>query len=256
MDRFRQLFSMVWIGLCATAMVEQSRLLLHLTVVPGWLEVFVFCGTLFGYHYAHPNKGLRLLALLMILPAAAAFMLAPLPTWVLAVPALGWLGYYGFEQSGKTGLRSGLWAKPITVALTWTWVTVVLPLYADTTEPFHWMFLERAFFIFALAMAYDLSDVAYDQAHGFGTLAATLGGKHTMYLIHGCLLVSGILACLQGYMPAHLIGLGVALLAGACWLQWILHQAKWHTWHKPMIDGVMVLVYLSVLLFGGLREVN
>ncbi|HLP94142.1 MAG TPA: UbiA family prenyltransferase [Saprospiraceae bacterium] len=240
---------MVWIAVCAIAMLEQTRILLGLPVSICWLELFVFCGTIFGYHFNHPVSSLRILAWSMAIPAALGVWQLDLPYWLLATPAFGWLAYYGFEQSGKTGLRNRMWAKPITVALTWGWVTVVLPAYAGVHSPFGFMFLERSFFIFALALAYDQSDVAYDQTQGFGTLAMSLGRNRTLALIYGCMLASGIAAFGQHYASRHLLGIWIALIIGALWLRTILHKPQWYPWHKPMIDGVMVMECLSVGVF-------
>lgn len=240
---------MVWIAVCATAMLEQSRLLQGMSISLSWLEVFVFCGTILGYHFAHSDKLFRATAWLMAVPAALGYWYAPLPWWILLAPALGWLAYYGFEKTGKTGLRSMIWAKPLTVALAWAWVTVILPLYPEGPAAYGFMFLERALFIFALALAYDLSDAEYDRAQGFDTLALTMGKYRTLGLIHLSLLASGIIALMQGYTTSHSMAIALALILGALWLQWLLSRPSWYAWHKPMIDGVMVLEFLGVLVF-------
>ncbi|HAD12471.1 MAG TPA: hypothetical protein DCF33_08535, partial [Saprospirales bacterium] len=246
MDRLRHLFSMVWIGVCATAMLEQSRMLQGRPADLSWLEVYVFCGTVFGYHFTHPDKLYRILAWLMVIPAGLGYWFTSLPWWVMLTPALGWVAYYGFEKNGKTGLRSGIWAKPIAVGITWAWVTVVLPLYPDNPATYLFLFLERTLFIIALALAYDLSDAEYDRAQGFGTLALTMGKRQTFRLIYCCLAASGIMAFAQGYSMGHTLAIGLTLLWAALWLPWILSKPSWHAWHKPLIDGVMVFWCLSV----------
>jgi 4-hydroxybenzoate polyprenyltransferase len=240
---------MVWIAICATAMLEQSRLLLHLPVAHSWLEVFVFCGTILGYHFAHPDKLFRGLAWLMVLPSALGFWFTSLPWWVMFTPVLGWLAYYGVEKTGKVGLRSQIWAKPITVALTWSWVTVVLPLYGQTETDLYGMFLERAFFIFALALAYDLSDAEYDRSKGFGTLAMSIGHTGTFRWIGIGMAASGLMALIQPYSVPHTVAIVLSLLLGFCWLRTVLSRPSWHVWHKPMIDGVMVFWCFGVLVF-------
>ncbi len=259
MKQLRPFFQLFWVAFCAVTLLAQTRLLLGLPLTPGWMEGFVFCGTVFGYHCTHPNTGYRALAWSMGVIAGICFLvllvdLSPRPGEQLAllVPVLFWLAYYGFQRPGNSGLRGHTIAKPLTVALAWTWVTVVLP-----TSPAQWpelpfLFLGRAAFIFALALAYDLSDSVYDQDKGLSTLASRLGTNKSFILIYWSLACAGICICTNLYYGVYgfskATGLLLSLGFSAWWLRYLLQKSAWQLWQKPLIDGLMVLQFLLVLL--------
>lgn len=244
-----------FIGISALAMVAQTRFVLGLPLSLSYLDAFIFGGALFGYHCTHADWRYRAVAwgsgflgaicFLFWVKSWAAFMIA-------VVPVFFWLAYYGFRRPGQAGLRRVLLAKPLTVALAWAWVTVLLPLPADIWLQAWPMFLVRAVFIFALALAYDLSDISYDHSAGFTTLASTLAPKGTMLLI--CIGL-GVAALFVGigwatgfYRDSNALALLLSLLFSAWWLHFLLKKSAWHAWHKVLIDALMLFQCCLVLL--------
>lgn len=173
--------------------------------------------------------------------------------WLGLAPALLWLAYYGFQKPGNAGLRGRAIAKPITIALAWAWVTVLLPTPLELWPKLTILVLGRSAFIFALALAYDLGDMAYDAKQGLNTLVRNLGETRTLILIYKSLLVSGMCvgtnAWFEIYEPLQALGLLVSLLVSAIGLRYLLQKKAWEVWYKPLIDGLMVLQFLLVLLF-------
>ncbi len=243
------------IGICALAMVAQTRLVLGIPFSIGLLEGFIFGGSLFGYHCTHPNWRYRAAAWVGGVVGGLCFLfwVSSITDFITAiVPMLFWLAYYGFRRPGKAGLRSSLWAKPLTVALAWAWVTVALPLHMDTWLLAWPIFLTRAAFIFILALAYDLSDLAYDRRTGLTTLAMRLEERGTFLLIYQGLgaaaLIVGIAWATGVYSISVAIALQVSLLASAWWLQFLAKKESWHPWHKVLIDALMLFQCSLVLL--------
>lgn len=257
MPLLRIFFHLFWIACCSVSLLAQTRLLLGMPLELGWLDGFVFGGTVFGYHFTHPNQRFRIMAWGMGLLGGLCFLMIQPKTfgahWIVLAPVLFWLAYYGFQKPGNTGLRGHPIAKPLTIALSWAWVTVFLPTPPEQWTDLFFLFSGRAAFIFALALAYDLSDTAYDQRHGLKTLAGKLGTERTFALIYKSLLASGICVGINAYLGIYGISAALALLVSlvwsGLWLRYIWQQKAWEDWQKPLIDGLMVLQFLLVLLF-------
>ncbi len=260
MKNLLPIFRLFWVACCAVALVMQTRLLLGLPLQPGWLDGFVFGGTVFGYHWTHPDKRYRLLAWGFGLLGGICFLIPLLDNpqeirvhSISLAPVLFWLAYYGFQWPGKAGLRNILVAKPITVALTWAWVTVLLPTPYTQWSGLLYLLLGRAAFIFSLALAYDLSDEAYDQRHGLKTLTGRLGFEKSFVLINGSFALAALCVwanVVYDVYDIHLAaGLFISLLVCAVVLRFLLQKPSWESLQKPLIDALMVLQLLLVLLF-------
>lgn len=261
MQQLFAFFRLFWVAICALSLMAQTRLLLHYPLEPGWLDGFVFGGTVFGYYWTQPQRWRRIVAwsagilggiCLIMYWKQSPQSLGGLAT--LLIPIFFWLAYYGFQRPGNTGLRGHPFAKPLTIALTWAWVTVLFPL--ASTFKLEWMglLLGRASFIFALALAYDLCDAAYDQQFGLSTLTSKLGFDRSIRLIYKSLSLSG--ACVGAnllgeiYTPAKAIALIFSLGLSAWILPQILQQKNLRSWQKVWIDGLMVLQWALVGLAG------
>jgi 4-hydroxybenzoate polyprenyltransferase len=252
-------FRLFWVACCALTLMAQTRLLLNMSMAPGWLDGFVFGGTVFGYYWTHPNRYYRNIALSTGFLGGICFMIPLIasPAMILGqlfalTPVLFWLAYYGFQRPGNAGLRGLPFAKPLTIALTWAWVTVLLP-----TPPAQWtnllfLLLGRAAFVFALALAYDLCDTEYDLRHGLRTLTRSLGIDRTFTLIYGSLALGGICIFANQHFNIYDSPKAAALIASlgisAWWLNYLPHKEAWKALQKPLIDGLMVAQFLLVLL--------
>ncbi|MBC7775763.1 MAG: hypothetical protein H7246_10025 [Phycisphaerae bacterium] len=260
MGTIRFFFQTFWIACCALSLMAQTRLLLGIPLTLGWLDGFVFGGTLFGYYCTHPNRWYRNVAwaagflggICFLIPLVAAPEQIGAQLIVLT-PVLFWLAYYGFQRPGNAGLRSRLLAKPLTIALTWAWVTVLLPTPFAEWPMLLFLLLGRAAFIFALALAYDLCDADYDLRHGLRTMTGALGFEKSIALIYKSLAFAGVCICVNLYFNIYDFpngaGLAVSLGFSTWWLQYLLQKKDWESWQKPLIDGLMALQFLLVWLF-------
>lgn len=232
-------------------MEEQSVLLTGHFPSSGWLRGFVFCGAVFAYSFNHPGRLRRWVALGMGRMAFLYFWKIPeAARWVALAPLSIWLLYYGFQKPGRSGLRAIPLLKPLAIALAWTWVTVLLPLDPKNWD-LAWLLLPgRAVFVFALALAYDLCDPAFDRRQGLVTLAAHLGVARTFRLIDVSLLLSACCAAgnywLDIYPLRATLALWISLLCTALLLRPILRLTAVER-KKMYIDGLMILQYLLVL---------
>ncbi len=263
MKLIRPFFQLFWVACCALTLIAQTRLLLGQSTALGWLDGFVFGGTVFGYYCTHPKIWYRNLAWGAGFMGGICFLMPLIDSsgsfWgqlIGLVPVVFWLAYYGFKRPGNSGLRSQLLAKPLTVALTWAWVTVLLPTLPTEWPNLSFLLLGRAAFIFALALAYDLCDADYDHRYGLKTLTRKLGFDRAFTLIYTSLALAaccvGTNLFLQVYALPQALGLLLSLGFSAWWLRYLLQEKLWSVWQKPLIDGLMVLQFLLVLLLSKL----
>ncbi len=248
-QHFTTLFNLLWIGGCALALVIQTRLMVGLPTTPGWLDGLVFGSTVFGYYCTHPLPGYRGLAWMLAAGAMGCFLMLDKTTqWLAVGPALLWGAYYGLQRPGRSGLRTLPAAKPVVIALAWAWVTVWLP-----ARQLLWpLFAARATFVFALALAYDLTDLAYDRRHQLTTLVSKIGESRAHQRIYMAL---GLATMWVGFgFLLKIISLPVTIAIWATYLitpfalLWVLNSQAQVAWQKVAIDGLMVLQALLVWL--------
>ncbi len=252
MSGLRAVFGLCWIGACALTMLAQTRLLLGLSVVPGWIDGFVFGSAAFAYNFTHPDRRLRAGAWILGASGAACLLLLVQARWPVAVfiPVILWLFYYGLQRPGTAGLRGVPAAKPVVVALAWAWVTVLLPLPPERWGEAVVVFIGRSAFIFALALAYDLVDLTYDRRFGLITLVGKLGFRKTFLLINSALALAAACCCANFFLKIYGLEMAIALFASlvlsAWWLRLLFQKTIWQGWEKALIDGLMVLQFILV----------
>ncbi|MEZ4943076.1 MAG: UbiA family prenyltransferase [Saprospiraceae bacterium] len=256
----RWFFQLFWIGVCATAMLWQTHLLLNTPAPSFWLCGFVFSATVFAYNFSAPPRrrwpawGFGLLAGFCFLELTVVHQLT------VFLPALIWLLYYDRYRPGQgTGLRDYPALKPVAIALAWAGVTVLLPVPLQAWTGAVLLFVGRAAFIFALALAYDLSDQPYDIRHGLNTLVLKIGPRQTFRLIDVALLLTALCAGAQVLLGIIALAAGIALcislLFSAVAVRRVLARTGWPGWRKAGIDGLMVLqlllIWISLILERG-----
>lgn len=252
-------FRLFWVAICALSLMAQTRLLLHYPLEPGWVDGFVFGGTVFGYYWTQPQPWRRIIAWSAGIVGGICLLMYwkqsppnPGSLAIVLLPIFFWLAYYGFQRPGNTGLRGLPFAKPFTIALTWAWVTVLYPLLPNLKLEWMGLLLGRASFIFALALAYDLSDAAYDQRFGLSTLTSKLGMNRSIRLIYKSLAFSGVWVTSNAFMgiyaPVEALALLIALGLSAWLLPKILRQKTGLQGQKMCIDGLMILQFVMVYL--------
>lgn len=246
LSRFLYAAQFGWTGLCAVAMLEQTRL-----IAPGRLHEclaltgYVLCATWFAYNFVSPVRWMRWTGWLSGGVSGCFFLLLS-PAVQAAAMGGGvlWAAYYGFRRPGHAGLRVLPMLKPVVVSFAWAWMTVLLPVPVVEWPNMVLMFAERMAFVFALALAYDLHDLAYDRRHGLDTLASRLDVQHSFWLINAVLLLSA--GCVAGsfflgkYTLPVLLSLLMSLLISGLWLRFLFQKQEWEAWRKAGVDALIV----------------
>jgi 4-hydroxybenzoate polyprenyltransferase len=248
---------MCWIGIGAVSMLGVRKMLADLPPLQfGALDVLVFFGTIFGYHFAQPHRVLRAIAWIAGgIAGYCYFGVAYQIEYLLIVPVLVWAAYYGWKWPLRAGLRWNPAWKPFAVAFAWAWVTVLLPLPLAPSWPLLLLFVSRMAFFVALALPYDLHDRAYDQQRGLYTIAHRLGTAHTLRLIDFALLLACLFNLFQGFFtPLSLpqsIALTLSYLLTHCLLRYIFREKADLRWRKFLIDAPMPLQWALLYLAQG-----
>lgn len=267
MTLFKSIFRLLWIGICALAMLSQTRFVLGLPLAPDLLDGYVLGSTVFAYGFTHSDRRLKTVSWLAGLFGGACYALSAWPLlsgsppaqrtpeyWPMTalLPLLLWLLYYGLQRPGTAGLRGVPAAKPVVVGLTWAIVTVLLPLPAERWSEASIMFSGRAIFIFALALAYDLSDLVYDRRHGLSTLAGRVGASGTFRFMDAALALAFLCYCANFFLHVFPLYATAALIASlvfsAWWLRFLLRKSISTARQKLLIDALMPLQLLLIWL--------
>ena len=267
------LYSNLWIACAAVAMAAQTQLLLAGKVQPSPLLGFILFSTLFlyalhriiglakvkpfqshGRYQVITRFKLHIILYALLSAAAAAFCFFQLPFSVQAsavLPSLISLAYVLPFLKGKR-LRDLNYIKIFLIAIAWSWITVYLPaleLGMGRNIPMMIMALERAFFVFAITLPFDIRDLEIDLFNGVQTIPARWGLKATKLLSLACLLAMMALAWLNFHIDVYSPGQFGALALSAITTYALVTaagQVKHDYYYTGVLDGTMVLQFVLV----------
>lgn len=270
------LYGHFWIAACAMAMAYQTKLLLLDYKNPTELEGFIFCGTfaLYALHRViglgkvgeHRHEGRfaiihyyrkHIVVYSVVAALIGLYLFFQLRIWTqIAVVASGIvsLGYILPVFPGEKRLRDFPFFKIFLVAFTWAWVTVFLP----AVEYGYWQssitriqFLERMFFIFALAIPFDIRDQHIDKDMGAATLVNFLGTQKSLLLAYICLALFGA-AALANMVWGNYEWRTFLALVGSGLIGFLLvrksPEVKNDYYFTAGVDGLMLVQTLWVML--------
>lgn len=273
------LYSNLWIAFAAVAMAAQTQYLLAGAVYSTPLLGFILFATLFLYA-AHRIVGLKrsapfrqsgryqvigqfkshivFYALIAALCAALFYFQLPFRLMLATVaPCLLALGYVMPLWRGKR-LRDVHYIKIFLIAITWSWITVILPaieLGMAYAIPLYIMLLERMFFVFAITIPFDIRDLEIDAYNQVKTLPAALGVRQSQRWAAAALLLMCLLAGLNYYLDVYRLPQLVALVSsafGAVLLVYYAERTQHDYFFTGLVDGLMVLQFVLVYTFSTL----
>lgn len=263
-----------WIALCATAMGLQNQYLLTGNIHFSPLIGLLFFSTLlvyalhrivgisrlkdfleeerYGVIYYY-RKHIRLYALLGGLGAIYFFLLLPFSIQLeLVVPGIISLAYVWPVLTGKRRLRDIDHLKIFLIAIVYAWVTVRLPALEAGQEQFSlsqsFALLERALFIFAITLPFDIRDLVVDQHTQVSTIPAKIGIVRSKQLAYLCLSIAFLLSLAnwEFYQIPGLIALGISYLSTA-WIVSYSDSQKHDYFFTGLLDGTMIIQFVLVI---------
>lgn len=271
------LYSNLWIALAAVSMSLQTQLLLFGELRRDPLFGFIFFATLCLYA-VHRLVGLRkvkpfqeagrfkviarfqshILVYALVSAAAAAWFFFRL-TWRMqmaaVLPSLIGLGYVLPVIGGSRRLRDLHYIKIFLIAGAWSWITaglVAASRHWGLTLPALVLLLERACFVFAITLPFDIRDLQVDAFTKVETLPARLGIRRTKGLAAAALLLMLALVAWNYRMDVYTLPQALALLLSALLSYALIHfsdRIRHDYYFTGLIDGMMTLQFL--LVFAG-----
>jgi 4-hydroxybenzoate polyprenyltransferase len=267
--------SNLWLAIGASTMISASIFCLKGVWEWNELEIWVFFATLslynwhrvLGFKKNRPNPALNNwvnshrqailgTALLASFCAGVLYLLLPLKVQLaLLIPCALGLGYSLPIFPKQKRLRDVPRLKILVLASVWAWVVVCLPrIFVNIPlSPITGLFfLEKWLFFFAIAIGFDIRDVAFDLSQGVLTLPGKLGIKAAKSI--------GILALLLA------IGIGTSLYADHCYalsvyaadlvclictglLLFLANPQRSPAFFNLLLDGMLILQPLGLFLF-------
>lgn len=274
------LYSNVFIGLCAVALVFTNQLAIGQKVEMNTECWFVFFSTVFTYsamklrrgpnepasttHHAWANDNAQLyknLLLLSLIGTASFFIKlnweAMITVTILAVVT----AFYGFVSvpftNGKKLRNLGL-LKTFFVGLVWSVTTVLVPLAGQypETEMLVFLIIRRFIFVAALTMVFEVKDYENDAKANIKTLPMVLGLSGTKILAQVLLLILIVINVVQYaafYFPFWgMVAVNLSLLLSIIAIQPVREELS-DKYYYFVLDGMMLLqfllVYIACLLF-------
>ncbi|MGB0863454.1 MAG: hypothetical protein ACPG19_12730 [Saprospiraceae bacterium] len=265
------LYSNFYIAFCAVAMTLQTQLLLFGKVEYTPVIGLIFFATLMVYA-VHRIVGLfRLTDFIeegryyiinkfkshiwiyasvgLIGSFYCFFQLQRIAQLSLVIPAFLSLGYI-FPVFGKKNLRlrdfNGV--KIFLVAIVWAYVTVILPTLEGDALGMATvlMFLERALFVFAITLPFDIRDLKVDAYNEVKTIPATIGMKRTQGL---AIILLGLMLFIAFFLYQWIIILGLFLsVLLTAFLIKISPKQTEDYFFTGLMDGMMIIQPLLVFL--------
>lgn len=275
------LYGNFWIAACAAAMTLQTQYLLsgriHYTPLVG----FVFFATLLLYalhrivgipkvdQYVKDLERYRIIstfrghiilyAALGMIGAACYFVRLTRPTQLaILLPALISLAYVLPVIGKAKRLRDIHYIKIFLIAIVWSFISVVLPtleydLFPRQPGGWWFMWIERALFIFAITLPFDIRDLRVDHSGGVKTIPGKVGIRKTRWIGLLALCLAAIAAAVNFYTGTYGPGafLGILLSFAVSYL--LIHitfRFKHDYYFSGLVDGTMLLQLGLVLLLG------
>ncbi|KAA3623116.1 MAG: hypothetical protein DWQ02_25055 [Bacteroidetes bacterium] len=271
-------YSNFWIAACALAMALQTKWLLSGKIGLSNLEWFILCSTL-SLYAVHRLTGMVKLkdfadkgrysvisrfrnhiafyAIISAITGAWFYFQLDLNLQVhLALTGVISLGYVLPVLGTGKRLRDVHYLKIFLIAITWAWVTVVVPALSENQPWSVWLSLltlERVIFIFAITLPFDIRDYQIDAHTGVKTIPGYIGMVGTKRLSVACLAVTLFLAALNLghiYSWVTFAGFFISILLTAI-IVWKADKVRHDYYFTGLVDGTMVLQFLLVWGFGG-----
>jgi 4-hydroxybenzoate polyprenyltransferase len=265
-----------FIATCAVMQALQTCKLRYLSISGTPVLVFIFCGTFILYNIHKPitywlkkefalnprfQHVKRFEGPLSILTFVAVFicfdcffLFKQSGQQAVIISAVLSLAYILPIFKGKR-LRDFPFLKIILIALVWAYVCVVLPVATvgrGWGMPESLMFLEKAFFIFAITIPFDIRDMKWDAETGVKTIPLSIGAEKAKqwasYAIIGSLSIVSLLSYFGVYDFKQYVILNISLILS----EYIIHKTKAESsnlFYYGLIDGQLILQGVLIWLF-------
>ncbi|MEM7104167.1 MAG: hypothetical protein AAF502_13600 [Bacteroidota bacterium] len=240
-----ELTPLVFLIFCSTLVIYALHRLIGLPKVQDFLTVERY-KVIFERKYH-----IWVYAIMAIIGGAYCFFKVSFSVQIaLVAPAAISLLYVLPILGGKRNLRLRDFnmIKIYLIAIVWAYVTVLLPAIELETiwSPKTWlMFIERALFVFAITLPFDIRDLKVDKHTEVNTIPARIGIQNTIRLAWACLGVFSVLAIINYGLLISIPLLVSAISTGV--FVYFSAPGRHDYFYSGLLDGTMTLQFLFVL---------
>ncbi len=187
----------------------------------------------------------------------ALWFVPPMVVWALVPLGAVSLGYCLPILRGRSGpyrLKEIPGLKIFAITAVWTGATALLPAVDLFDDPFRpevaLLCLERALFVFAITLPFDIRDVARDRAAGIRTIPHMIGVTGTRRL--SLVVLAGFAVCILWHYGTAPEGFAAPLLVSAAITAGLLaggEETSREMYYVGHLDGMMALQGALVALW-------
>ncbi len=271
-------FSNLFIAVSAAAFAHASYYLLGAGPRASPVLALVFCATLVVYNldrlstasdedavdaterhrWVDRHRGLLVglgivaaagvIATLFFVPREILYALLP-----LGVASIGYSLPVIWGRSGPYRLKDIAGLKIFLIAFVWTGATAFLPAVEIYDDPFRpavaALCLERALFVFAITLPFDIRDMTRDRTADIWTIPLMIGRSRTRTLALAALGVFALCVVLHYGVSLTSSTLPLAISAAVTgWLLWRADRQHDELYYVGKLDGMMALQAALVAL--------
>ncbi|MEM6698020.1 MAG: UbiA family prenyltransferase [Bacteroidota bacterium] len=172
----------------------------------------------------------------------------------LIIPALVSLAYVLPMLARKKRLRDINFIKIFLVAIVWAWVGVILPalqMGRGLDADIWWMVAERAFFIFAITLPFDIRDLKIDEHASVQTIPAKIGVARSKILAFSML--AAMLVCVRQNLSlgtyTNMNGWALLISAISTGVLIFFSDRKMHDYYfTALLDGTITFQFILIFI--------
>lgn len=268
------LYSSLYIAICTVALCLETNLLLKIPFQHVSFYIFVACATLLQYnlhyyikiaepphdprtHWSHKYKRVHQVLIVLSLIGIVISLFSFTPAHMYVIGMLGLLTVlYSFPLmpfATKKRLKDFGIVKIVVLTLTWTIITVWLPVAESGWDTDIWLvFLRRFLFMGALCLAFDIRDVTNDESRQIRTIPIRIGINRTYRLIWLLLFLFVLLSVYQLFRSGNIYHFN-AMMLSAMATYFVISRSKYienDYIYLGGIDGMMLLQFILVAIGG------
>ena len=239
---------LVWFVFFATLFLYAIHRIVGMSKVKDFVEIE-------RYHViaSYKNHILFYAFISAVLGAWFFFQMPPIIWLSVIIPTFISLGYVLPMYGKKRRLRDFDFIKIFLIAFVWAWITVWLPVQYAGVElnVSHLMILfERAFFVFAITIPFDIRDLKVDAHTNVQTIPGRLGIPKSRNLAWACLGIVFILAFANYYLEFYnlhvLTGMAISTATTSIFIYYS-DKVEDDYFFTGLIDGTMILQFVLIL---------
>jgi 4-hydroxybenzoate polyprenyltransferase len=264
-----------FIAACATMQTLQTCKLRYYSVAGSPILVFVFCATFLLYNIHKPitywlkkefivnprfQNTKRFEAPLSILTFVATlicfdcfFLFKQTGQQTVMISSAISLAYVLPFLKGKR-LRDLPYLKIILISFVWALVCVMLPVSIvgrGWGMPESLMFLEKAFYIFALTIPFDIRDMKWDAETGVKTIPLSIGIEKAKLWASYSIVASFSIVCVLSYFSVYTLNQYIVISFSLILSEYLIHKTNINDsniFFYGLIDGQLMLQSLLIWL--------